>query len=714
MSAYAMKIPKIKMLVLFLFSSLLLGLFASVASAAYGTFSVVTDDATNIYGNSALLNGHAFEDGYPVYAGFSLNDSGAAWYNTSVGRIDSYTKYEHHDYMTGALADDTATGAIYGVNWRSQSFKSITSTIFVKGLYLKMYRVGTPGNMVLSIRSTIGGANLYSQTYNMNAITTSTSGAYYIFNFTTYPWLKLVQNTTYYIVVRCLAGDSSNYVKWRQDEGDAITNCHYPRGYAMHSSDSGATWATSNHHEFWWWWTQYYTDMFAVYGAMSYVSLPFSHTNYSLAEDTTYNFTAVANYSATKYYGSWHLFTTLPPAYSNSTLNGTVITAAAWRADHSIPIDVNLDNTTYDIWVGISNEWDATYLYTTGHDVTSAYYNPSLHDCYGFTSFTLAGEDWVPFYGSYELEIRLYTGPATYSFPGNISFSISGSGGLGTEISLRGFYPLPGDMTQYTALGKSVQYKVMTNTTTPASSPNQHLFLTDSDGSIIWAFHSYYTLWTMVPVLYPDSSFSVFDYVLTVASYAKTNKDYSFYIGFANPAGWNAGTLDIQMLYDQATVLDFEMNGAQTKIYDDHDSVTGDEYYGVKWSYGTWTGTPGSTDTTELGSATGGTWGPSLGAQIDSATGISGASAIIGIFVIAIFSLMPMLITHTVPPTPLFLLFAGMGGVLAFGLGFFPLWLFFVAVIFIVIIIVYRLKSWIMTAWGGSEVTNPKKDSGVK
>jgi hypothetical protein len=483
----------------------------------------------------------------------------------------------------------------------------------------------------------------------------------------------------------------------------------------MHSADSGATWTTSNHHEFWWWWTQYYTDMFAVYGAVSYVSLPFSHTNYSLSPGTTYNFSAVANYSVTKHYGAWLPFTTLPPAYSNSSINGTVFTAEEWRKNHSIPISVNLDNTSYDIWVGISNSWDATYMYMTGHDETSSFYNDSLDDCYGSTSIVLHGEDWVPFYGSYDIEIRLYTAPATYVLPGNISFSISGSGGLATEISLRGFYPLPGEMTQYIAIGKSLSFNIMTNASSEGTSPHLHCFLTDSQGNIIAGFHGVheYILWTQVPVKYPDGSFSVFDECNYYASQLLINQDYSFYVGFTSTK-WSAVNLDIQMLYDQSPLLDFGLNNAETKVYDTHDSIGATlQYYGIKWSFGTWTGTPGSTDTTALGSATGGTWGPSLGAQIDSAIGISGASAVIGIFVVAIFALMPMLITHTVPPTPLFLMFAGMGAVLAFGLGFFPLWLFFVAVIFVVLIIVYRLKSWIMTAWGGSENANPRKDSGV-
>ena len=80
-------------------------------------------------------------------------------------------------YNTG---DDGTPTLIGGVYWESQTFTA-SSTYDIGSVKLKLYRIGTPGTLTVSIRATDGngqptGADLASGTTDGNTLTTNTSG----------------------------------------------------------------------------------------------------------------------------------------------------------------------------------------------------------------------------------------------------------------------------------------------------------------------------------------------------------------------------------------------------------------------------------------------------------------------------------------------------------------------------------------------------------
>ena len=150
-------------------------------------------------------------------------------------------------YQSYATGDDSAVD-IYGENWYAQSFTT-NDAYYITSVRLKIYRVGNPGTLTVSIRAAdvLGapsGSDRTSGTINANTITTGTGGAWYEIEFSS-QW-PLQANTQYTIVVRAVAGDSSNYVCWRFDDGDAT----YANGTYVSSSNSGMGWATDTDSDF--------------------------------------------------------------------------------------------------------------------------------------------------------------------------------------------------------------------------------------------------------------------------------------------------------------------------------------------------------------------------------------------------------------------------------------------------------------------------------
>jgi uncharacterized membrane protein len=676
---------------------------------------LTSSPASSITDLAATLNGYSTEDGTTVYAGFIYNESGQPQTNHSLGRVDVQALSQYWDYTYGGWSDDTYT-QVYGTERRAQEFQC-TSDLYIKYVKLKVYRVGNPGNLEVSIRQTPDGAILDSVTVNANLF--STSASYVTFTFSS-GWHHYHSTSHYYIVLKATTGSAGNEVRWRVDTGDLLfgENPHYHHGstyyYAWRSSDGGTTWSQSKFGT--WPLDVYGTSMFEIYGAVPGATLPFSYSLSALNSSTKYYFQAWGYSPTTFLSGSMLNFTTLVHPNITVTPSGA-ITALTWKTNHDISVHVDYPAAVYDAYIGISTNGNTNYIYMTGEDPTSQYYNSTLAACSGSYDFTIDGSKWVPFYGNYTIEIRLYTAGYSPYYSTNKTFDIRGSAGKATEVSLCGFYPVDGDAGQYTAVGKSVVYDMMVNTTNPSDTvtPYAHLFLTDGSGTVIAQYHSDMTLWSNIPVKDAYGRYSCFSKFTQWASQLRMNQEYCFYIGFSSTK-WSASNLDVELLYDDATIVSFEGNNYDwlhpsiTHVYDDQISGGGSEYYGVKVSFSTYTESGGGTGTSALGDVTGSTWGVSLGAQIDSATGVSGSSAIVGIFVVAVFALLPIIITHTTPPLPILVMFTGMGLVMSFGMGFFPLWLFFIVVVVVALIIIYRLKSWISHAWssGGESGTSPK------
>lgn len=139
-------------------------------------------------------------------------------------------------YTTG---DDT-TAQVYGVNWYGQTFTITPSSHSVTAIRLKLYRVGSPSTITVSVRA-VGddylptGDDLASGTIDGDTITTSTSGSWYGISVDE---ASLDYDETYAICIRVEAGDSSNYVMVLEK-----TTGGYGDGQAITSTSGGMSWA---------------------------------------------------------------------------------------------------------------------------------------------------------------------------------------------------------------------------------------------------------------------------------------------------------------------------------------------------------------------------------------------------------------------------------------------------------------------------------------
>jgi len=128
---------------------------------------------------------------------------------------------------------------LYGTTWVAQTFTpSVAHTI--TSVKLKLFRVGSPGTITVSIRATSGGqptgSDLCSGITTGDTLTTSALGEWR--EITLGSGYGLSAGTTYAIVVRATSGNSSNYVWWRVDSSSPT----YGGGMYLLSSNSGSSW----------------------------------------------------------------------------------------------------------------------------------------------------------------------------------------------------------------------------------------------------------------------------------------------------------------------------------------------------------------------------------------------------------------------------------------------------------------------------------------
>jgi len=125
--------------------------------------------------------------------------------------------------------------------WQGQSFApQVAHTI--NGVILKLYRVGNPGTLTLSVYATSGGfptgSPLVTTTFDGNVLTAVSPGENKTITFAA--GTPLTAGVTYAIVLSGATQDLTNYVNWRRD--NASSGATYPRGTAIVSLDNGATW----------------------------------------------------------------------------------------------------------------------------------------------------------------------------------------------------------------------------------------------------------------------------------------------------------------------------------------------------------------------------------------------------------------------------------------------------------------------------------------
>jgi len=177
------------------------------------------------------------------YRAFAINNNGVTGYGEDrvFATKGSPTPYEY--WNTGGDSDSTW---IYGSNWTYQTFTTNTTDIphSITSIKLSMMRVGSPGDVTVSVRRTSNctalscycwptGADLVTATLDGDAFGTS----YTWHEFEVDDFKCFSENTTYAIVVRAIGGDTSNYVLWEMDSGGGYTG-----GNAGDSADSGVTW----------------------------------------------------------------------------------------------------------------------------------------------------------------------------------------------------------------------------------------------------------------------------------------------------------------------------------------------------------------------------------------------------------------------------------------------------------------------------------------
>lgn len=136
---------------------------------------------------------------------------------------------------------NNATDDVYGTAWVSQTFTA-GSTYTATRLRLKLYRVGSPGAVVVSLRATSAGSptgsDLCVGVLSGNDLTTDTAGAWYSIMLGS--GTSITSAGVYAVVIRATSGDVSNKIVWNvYDTGSG----NYAGGSVFTSANSGSSWS---------------------------------------------------------------------------------------------------------------------------------------------------------------------------------------------------------------------------------------------------------------------------------------------------------------------------------------------------------------------------------------------------------------------------------------------------------------------------------------
>ncbi len=123
---------------------------------------------------------------------------------------------------------------VYGSSWYALEFQPVWPHELWT-VRLKFYREGLPGTVAISIRSSLTGGDLATETFDGNLLTTDPGGEWKDINFTTK--VPLSAWSTYYVVMRATGGDSNNSLHVICDEDEV-----YEGGRNHYSSNSGGSW----------------------------------------------------------------------------------------------------------------------------------------------------------------------------------------------------------------------------------------------------------------------------------------------------------------------------------------------------------------------------------------------------------------------------------------------------------------------------------------
>jgi len=143
---------------------------------------------------------------------------------------------QKENYTTG----DDSFRSCYGANvFIGQTFTT-TSAYRIGSVKLKLYRVGNPGTLTLSIQGTSADlpddSDLVSGTYSGNTLTDDSGGEWAEFTFSS--GYELTDATKYAIVLKAASGDASNYVAWRADNSSPS----YSGGVYVYTTSGAGNW----------------------------------------------------------------------------------------------------------------------------------------------------------------------------------------------------------------------------------------------------------------------------------------------------------------------------------------------------------------------------------------------------------------------------------------------------------------------------------------
>jgi hypothetical protein len=173
--------------------------------------------------------------GYPIYMPDPFAEQGGSYLNRIYEFPSFYKLYEYYN------ADDDLNASIYGLGQAAQTFTVGAIGHYITAVKLKLYRIGSPQTVTISIKATDGnghpyGNDLISKEINGNEL--PESATWIEINFPSNIWLNA--NTKYAIVVKAPQGVSQQQVQWRIDN----TNPTYSGGNREYSSDGGSSWTS--------------------------------------------------------------------------------------------------------------------------------------------------------------------------------------------------------------------------------------------------------------------------------------------------------------------------------------------------------------------------------------------------------------------------------------------------------------------------------------
>jgi hypothetical protein len=299
--------------------------------------------------------------------------------------------------------------AVYLARWGGQSFIPTLGSLTSVQLYLR--KTGSPpGDIILSIRSSLTGADLVSLSKPATQI--STSIAWVTFDISDIP---VTAGNTYYLVLRTTEGSSSNCYSWGYGSGTPYSN-----GVLSYSYNSGGSWTSTT-----------YDFCFKTYGASAPATptLSFSPSSYNFGNilqgstgSTSFEIwnsgTGILTYSLSESVG-WASVT--PGGGSSSSEHDTIIvnidTSGLTPGSFTCPISIssNGGSGTFTVYVTVIEQS------TEQVDQQQTQYNTN----YAVYLARWGGQSFIPTLGSLT-SVQLYL-RKTGNPPADIVFSVRSS-----------------------------------------------------------------------------------------------------------------------------------------------------------------------------------------------------------------------------------------------------------------------------------------------